>query len=101
MSFWKFLSGSTTVWTTETRLIPASSLPSWVNFCEVAVRTDSTNTWIVAVGKTGLTVWTTAATDGFPFTADRGKIYETSNPEELYVRASGANQKIYWEIKYT
>lgn len=100
MSFWKFLHGSTTVWTTETRLVPDIYL-AWVTFCELAVRTASTNTWIVYVWKTGLTAGTsTPATDGFPFTPDQWKIYETSNPAGLFVRASAASQVIHWEIKY-
>lgn len=102
MSFWNYLSGSTSVWTTETRLIPDSLLPSGVNFCEIAVRTASTNTWIVYVGKTGLTAGiATPATDGFPFTPDQWKIYKITTPQRLYTRASAASQVIHWEIKYT
>ena len=58
---------SVSVWTTEVAL--CTLLPDNVVDIELILTPDSSNTWIIYVGNTGLTAWTTRATDWTPLFA--------------------------------
>jgi len=96
--FWTLTTRSLTVWTTELQL--CTWIPAWINGCEVSIVTDSTNSGIVYIGTTWLTAGTTTATDWFPRTADKGITLTVSDPLSIYVRASGAWQKVYFAVNY-
>lgn len=67
----------------------------------VFITPDSTNSWIVYVGKTGLTAWAASpnTTDGSPLLASSNPlIVPIGNPATIYARASGAWQKVYFMV---
>lgn len=89
---------SATIGTTEALI---TSIPAWKSDCLVWIFPDSTNAGIVYVGNTGLTAWTTAATDWVPILANSNPLpLPIGNPPSIYGRASQASQKVFFIVGY-
>lgn len=62
----------------------------------VTLRADTTNTAIIWIGNSDVTVGGTAATDGMPLSPGDSLFLPVTNSNIPYAIASANNQKIYW-----